>query len=78
MSAPEGEAVFGGTARHEEAAVGAGVGGGERLVEHVRHPREALLDGLAVLAAAPILSGLAHPLDHLLQQIRPRLSKTPP
>lgn len=61
-----GEAVLGGTARHGEAAVGAGVGGGERLAEHVRHPREALLDGLAVLAAAPVLSGLAHPPDHLL------------
>ena len=58
--------------------MGAAVGGGERLAEHVRHPREVLLDGLVVLAAAPVLSGLAHPPDHLLQQIRPRLSKTPP
>ena len=46
--------------------MGAGVGGGERLVEHAQHPREALLDGLAVLAAAPVLSGLAHPPDHRL------------
>jgi len=57
------EAVLGGAARHGEAAVRAGVGGRERLAEHVRHPREPLLHGLPVVAvpSAPVLGPSAQP-----------------
>jgi hypothetical protein len=37
------EAVLGGAVRHGEADMRAGVGGRERLTEHVQHPRESLL-----------------------------------
>jgi hypothetical protein len=43
--------------------VRAGVGGRERLAEHVRHPREPLLHGLPVVtvAGAPVLRPSAQP-----------------
>uniref|UniRef100_A0A0D9WJQ7 Uncharacterized protein n=1 Tax=Leersia perrieri TaxID=77586 RepID=A0A0D9WJQ7_9ORYZ len=58
------EAVLGCAARHGEAAVRAGVGGRERLAEHVRHPREPLLRRrVAVFLAVAVL----RPPRHLLQ-----------
>uniref|UniRef100_A0A0D9WJQ8 Uncharacterized protein n=1 Tax=Leersia perrieri TaxID=77586 RepID=A0A0D9WJQ8_9ORYZ len=56
--------VLGCAARHGEAAVRAGVGGRERLAEHVRHPREPLLRRrVAVFLAVAVL----RPPRHLLQ-----------